>query len=219
MSSVSTSAGTTPDGTRTAAGSSAMVSFGASLKHQYAHAASWENITFSASVLCGVNLIFILMWSLNLPALALVFYCLAVTVVLSFPLTHFFLKASADDKQKEVIQEKQFMDWARDLYASVNSFASFTRGTLYWNDKRRSVVVVGGLFGSGWICSYLSLSSMVWLALNVALVWMPAQRLYNKHLSKSVEPYMHKISAQLEKVVSRIPMLTDRIVDSKTKKI
>eukprot|EP01054_Gregarina_sp_Poly1_P003323 Gregarina_sp_Poly_1__3322@NODE_1956_length_3000_cov_798_001023_g1259_i0_p2_GENE_NODE_1956_length_3000_cov_798_001023_g1259_i0NODE_1956_length_3000_cov_798_001023_g1259_i0_p2_ORF_typecomplete_len220_score23_48Reticulon/PF02453_17/2e09COX15CtaA/PF02628_15/5_4e02COX15CtaA/PF02628_15/0_0085Hum_adeno_E3A/PF05393_11/0_1PRT_C/PF08372_10/5_3e02PRT_C/PF08372_10/0_25PRT_C/PF08372_10/68CD24/PF14984_6/2_2_NODE_1956_length_3000_cov_798_001023_g1259_i022642923 len=219
MSSASTSANTTPDNTRTAAGSSAMASFGASLKSQYAHAASWENVAFSASVLCGVNLIFILMWSLNLPATALVFYCLATSIVLGLPLTKFFAKPSTGDSKVEVITEKQFMDWSHQMYQSVSSFVSFVHSTFFWTDRRRSTIVVACLFAGAWICTHIRLSTLVWLGLNCALIGTPARKVYKMHVAQHVEPHLKRAASQLEKVMARVPTLTDKIVDSKTKKI
>eukprot|EP01057_Protomagalhaensia_wolfi_P006256 Protomagalhaensia_wolfi_Nauph_80__6255@NODE_952_length_1854_cov_465_569697_g719_i0_p1_GENE_NODE_952_length_1854_cov_465_569697_g719_i0NODE_952_length_1854_cov_465_569697_g719_i0_p1_ORF_typecomplete_len218_score13_12Reticulon/PF02453_17/1_7e08Reticulon/PF02453_17/0_1DUF1449/PF07290_11/0_033DUF5534/PF17686_1/0_46DUF5534/PF17686_1/9_1e02_NODE_952_length_1854_cov_465_569697_g719_i010611714 len=217
MNSNSTSAGTTP--TSEGHYGSSAASLGAALKSQCVRAASWESVALSASVLCGVNVVYLLTRLMDVPAMGLMFYAIGVSVVLSLPLTRVLSRSRDHSRKDEVISEQSLVELAKMAHKQVNTIAVHTRETLYWSDKTRSGLVSVGLLVCGYVCSRVRLSVLLILALNAVLLKQPATKLYNQRLAKSVNPYVHTAIQQAKGFLSKIPMLTDQIVDSKTKKI
>eukprot|EP01053_Blabericola_migrator_P009789 Blabericola_migrator_1__9788@NODE_536_length_7757_cov_263_784395_g64_i2_p4_GENE_NODE_536_length_7757_cov_263_784395_g64_i2NODE_536_length_7757_cov_263_784395_g64_i2_p4_ORF_typecomplete_len212_score27_18Reticulon/PF02453_17/4_5e14PRT_C/PF08372_10/5e02PRT_C/PF08372_10/0_0085Hum_adeno_E3A/PF05393_11/0_072RskA/PF10099_9/0_25RskA/PF10099_9/2_4e03_NODE_536_length_7757_cov_263_784395_g64_i256876322 len=189
------------------------------LRSQYARAASWENVYISSAVLCCVNLMYLLIYLVNAPAITLVAYLLAVVVLLGLPLSHVLSKRYNMSAKSEVVSEHTLVELAKQMQPTVNRIAVATREILYWTDTRQSLAACACLLACGYVLSRVSLPVLCLLAANVALVRDPAIKLYKQKLAKQIDPHLRTISAQVTGVLNRIPMLTDRVVDSKTKKI
>eukprot|EP01057_Protomagalhaensia_wolfi_P000492 Protomagalhaensia_wolfi_Nauph_80__491@NODE_1277_length_1615_cov_227_774746_g719_i1_p2_GENE_NODE_1277_length_1615_cov_227_774746_g719_i1NODE_1277_length_1615_cov_227_774746_g719_i1_p2_ORF_typecomplete_len126_score14_68_NODE_1277_length_1615_cov_227_774746_g719_i1178555 len=87
-----------------------------------------------------------------------------------------------------------------------------------WESVALSASVLCGI-NAEYMGRWNGLFISVLTALNAVLLKQPATKLYNQRLAKSVNPYVHTAIQQAKGFLSKIPMLTDQIVDSKTKKI
>eukprot|EP01053_Blabericola_migrator_P009788 Blabericola_migrator_1__9787@NODE_536_length_7757_cov_263_784395_g64_i2_p5_GENE_NODE_536_length_7757_cov_263_784395_g64_i2NODE_536_length_7757_cov_263_784395_g64_i2_p5_ORF_typecomplete_len209_score28_58Reticulon/PF02453_17/5_4e11Pex24p/PF06398_11/0_0079DUF4131/PF13567_6/20DUF4131/PF13567_6/0_048PRT_C/PF08372_10/24PRT_C/PF08372_10/1_7PhoR/PF11808_8/51PhoR/PF11808_8/3_8MASE2/PF05230_11/29MASE2/PF05230_11/2_7DUF4133/PF13571_6/42DUF4133/PF13571_6/9_3DUF4389/PF14333_6/3_8DUF4389/PF14333_6/90_NODE_536 len=189
------------------------------IKSNYVKAASWENTYFSCGALCIANVFYLIYYLINLPILSLLAYTLVAYAALGLLVGRRMNDLLNIPQRGEIVSEQSIVEYAKQARPQVDRIAVTTRDVVCWADTKQSLLGIVVLLIFGAVLSRVSLSVLLILTVNVALIWTPATRLYKQRLAKQIEPHLHSVSTQISGVLNRIPMLTDRMVDMKTKKI